>query len=199
MKQIAKEIIEFFKGHWIHVLIGIPGCFVFTIFHELAHCVAAWVQGGRVIEFAWLPSDGAWGHMRYEFDYGMAFSDRAVSIAPYLLWTTLCLIAFAVSFKRKPLPFWASSTVFVWFFLAPLADTANAAMPQLADGGLTDLGRVFGPPSLAVTIGFVTYAVAMAIAGYFTQKQLYRERSISLPTYMVLGLIAAILVGLPML
>ena len=98
---VIKEIIKFFKTHWIHALIGIPAIFVFTAFHELAHCVPVWAQGGIVTDFTWLPS------------------------AP-----DMCHINYAV------------------------------------------------PPENAV--------------GYITQKRLYRDRAISLPTYAALGAIAAV-------
>ena len=47
MISLWKEIYPFCRAHWVHALLVIPGAFTFTIFHELAHCLAVWAQGGR--------------------------------------------------------------------------------------------------------------------------------------------------------
>lgn len=182
------------------MLLAIPASVAYTVLHELAHCIATWAQGGNVTRFIWLPTEEFWGEMTYEFPRAAAFSDSAISVAPYVLWTTFCIIALALSFRRAAWPLWAASSIFVWLFLAPISDIAYAALAQIRSVEGTDLGRVFGEPSLAVTIGFIVYGLVLAFLGFLTQRQLYRERALSASSFCLLGALAFIvLAGLPLL
>ena len=67
MSALLKDMVSFFKGHWPHFILAVPGAVAFTALHELAHCVVVWVQGGSVTGSVWLPSGADWGHMRYSF------------------------------------------------------------------------------------------------------------------------------------
>lgn len=61
MKDTVRDVVRFFKTHWPHVLLGIPGAIAITAVHELAHCAAVWVQGGTVTDFVFIPSGAQWG------------------------------------------------------------------------------------------------------------------------------------------
>jgi len=105
-----------------------------------------------------------------------------------------------LSFRKKAWPFWAASSIFVWLFLAPISDIAYAALAQMRAVEGTDLSRVFGAPSLEATLGFILYGLVMASLGFFAQKQLYRERALSVTAFCLLGALAFIvLAGLPLL
>lgn len=182
------------------MLLAIPASIVYTALHELAHCTATWLQGGKVTRFIWIPTEELWGEMSYEFPAGDTFSDAAISGAPCILWTACCFLALALSLRRKAWPFWAASSIFVWLFLAPISDTAYAALAQIRSVDGTDLTHVFGAPSFAVTLGYVLYGLMMTTLGFFTQRQLYRERALPVATFCLLGALALIiLAGIPLL
>ena len=191
MKTALWEIVSFFKSHWPHILIGIPAACAFTALHELAHCLAVWAQGGTVIEFAWLPTGKRWGYIRYVFPPDASFSEAAVSFSPYALWILFCLIAWILSLRRSPWPFWAASAVFVWLFLVPMADIANAAFPYVLWNADNDFRHAFGPcrPSMAAAV-LLAGALAVGV-GYHVHRRLYRDRAVGLQAY---GIVAATVV-----
>lgn len=196
MNAVLKDIFRFFKGHWPHLVVAIPAAVAFTALHELAHCVAVWVQGGAVTEFVWLPSGAKWGYMRYSFPSDAEYSEAAISLCPYAFWIAFCLFAGVLSLKRSAWPFWRSSTIFVWLFIAPVADIANAAVPYLIYDTDNDLRSAFGPIQSQLVLPLVGLGVAIAIYGYLLNKRLYRNRSVGLPAYCALAAIGALILVL---
>ncbi len=194
MKLVLKDAVTFFKGHWPHVIIGIPAAVAFTAVHELAHCVAVWVQGGTVTEFAWLPSTTHWGYMRYSFPTAVQYSETAVSLSPYACWISFCLLAGVLSLRRSPWRFWCASTIFVWLFIAPLADIANAAFPYLIRNIDNDLQHAFGPTRPSFTAVAVAFGAASAAYGFLLNKRLYRDRAVGFPAYCALAATAGLIV-----
>lgn len=194
MKTAFRDIMMFFKGHWPHIVIAIPAAVVFTVFHELAHCVAVWVQGGTVIDFVWLPSQGEWGHMQYSFPTGLRYSTTAVALAPYAFWLSCCLLAGVLALKPRPWPFWCASTIFVWLFIAPLADIANAVFPYILWDADNDFRNALGPDRLLFSALAVGCGAGLAIIGYFLCKRFYRDRAVGLAAYCVLVTMTAITV-----
>ena len=192
MKQIFTEIVSFFKGHWPHMLIAIPGAILFTAVHELAHCAAAWGQGGIVTSFVWLPSGSEWGHMNYSFPSGREYSQTIISIAPYILWVCCCLLAGILALKRTAYPFWIASTIFVWLFIAPVADIANAAIPYILFNAKNDLSDALGPTNAGIMIAIIIIGATAATAGYPLSKRLYRDRTVGLPAYSILVTVATL-------
>lgn len=197
-RRVLKDVLYFFKGHWPHVVIAIPGAVAFTALHELAHCVAVWLQGGFVDEFKWLPSRTEWGHMRYLFPPGVTHSTAAVSLSPYAAWVLLCLLAGLLSLRRNKWPFWFASTVLVWLFIVPLADIANAVVPYLFMDANSDFRDALGParPQFVVAAGI--FGLAAASYGYSLNRRLYRDRAAGFPAYCVLAataLVAVVAIG----
>lgn len=187
--SLGAGLFAFFKGHWLHVFFAAPGALLVTVAHEAAHCAAALVQGGTVTEFVWLPGGGYWGHMRYEFPQGVRYSSFVISIAPYVFWLVVAAGVALLSLRRRAYPFWLASTLFVWGFVVPLADVANAAFPYLA-GAHNDLRSAFGwPTAVAGLVVALLTLVAMAV-GFVVQRRLYRERALGPLPFVVLSLLA---------
>ena len=194
MNRVLQDIAQFFKGHWPHVVLAIPAAIAFTALHELAHCAAAWVQGGSVTEFVWLPSAAEWGHMRYSFPAGAHYSATAISLAPYVSWLFLCFLAVIISLRRSPWPFWAGSTIFVWLFIVPLADIANTAVPYVLWDSDNDFRSALGPTRPSILAGVVAFGLLSAGLGFILQKRLYRERAVGLAAYCVLASTGALMI-----
>jgi hypothetical protein len=186
MSQTSVDILRFFKGHWLHALLVVPGAIVVTAFHETAHCLAVWLQGGSITSFECIPSGNKWGEMRYEFPPGVANSDALIAIAPYLASFALCVTTAILASGRRPWSYPIASILFVWLFIVPTADIANAAIPYVLRNADNDLRHAFGEVNpLAWAIG-LTAGMLLAAAGYWIQRRLYRERAIRLPAYAIL-------------
>src|SRR5262245_36372498 len=112
MKNAFRDIITFFKNHWIHIIIAIPAAIAFTVLHELAHCAAVWIQGGTVTEFVWLPSKAEWGHIRYLFPADTTYNATAISLSPYIFWVSLMLLSGILACRKSAWPFWIASIIF---------------------------------------------------------------------------------------
>lgn len=194
MKQLLQDIAAFSKSHWPHVIIAIPAAIAFTALHELAHCVAVWVQGGSVIDFAWLPSLEEWGHMQYSFPMEARYSGTAVSLSPYAFWILFCLLAGILALRAAPWRFWFASTIFVWLFIVPLADIANTAAPYLLLDSNNDFRRAFGPSRPWFYAAAIAFGAVSACCGFFLNRRLYRQRAVRLPAYCLLAGTTAIVV-----
>jgi hypothetical protein len=194
MRTLRRDILAFFKGHWPHILIGIPAAVAFTALHEIAHCIPVWLQGGHVTEFAWLPSGEEWGHMQFSFPPQTEYSSAAVSLSPYALGVAWCLLAGLLSLRRSAWSFRWASTIFVWMFIAPLADIANAAVPYLLSDSSNDFRQAFGPMQPPFLIAAISVGIIALISGFLLNKRLYRERAVGLPAYGCLAAAAALAV-----
>lgn len=132
MKGVVKEVLQFFRGHWPHVSIGVPGLVAFTILHELAHCVAVWLQGGTVTEFVWLPSAGEWGHMRYDMSLDVPISSKIVSLSPYIFEVGSVFSCLGIlTMRQAAWSFPVAVAMFCWLYIAPVGDLLNAVLPVL--------------------------------------------------------------------
>jgi hypothetical protein len=180
----------------MHLLIAIPAAVVFTVFYELAHCTAVWMQGGTVTDFVWIPSGEEWGHMQYIFPKGTNYSSAIISTAPYILWITLCIIAGIFSLKRKPWKFLWASTIFIWLFVVPIADIANAAIPYIVRNANNDLKQAFGSIQSSYIVVGCIFGIIAVIYGLLLNKRLYRNNALSVAAYSILVAIAAIAISL---
>ncbi len=187
-RSLWQDLVGFFKGHWPHLVLAIPMVVGFSVFHELAHCLAVWMQGGTVLEFTWLPDGDDWGRVEYIFSTGVDFNQAAVSLAPYGLWLLLVLVTWLLSLKRKAWSFWMASILFVWLYIAPVADIANAAISYVLWGTSNDLRDAFGPPDLPLKGGLAVLGVLLACLGFSIQKRLYRNRAMGMTAYCVLAM-----------
>lgn len=188
MHRIIDQIKDFFRGHWPHLLLAIPLGIAFTALHELAHSVAAWLQGGTVTSFVWLPSSAGWGHMSCSFPAGARYSMRAIMLAPYALYLGMNLLAGVLSLRRSAWSFPVASTVFVWLFIAPVADIANTAIPYALWNTYNDFHRAFGPSRLLISSVLLVLGLSVAWYGYWLNRRLYRARAVGFPAYCILAL-----------
>ncbi|MDA3800424.1 MAG: hypothetical protein PF692_15290 [Kiritimatiellae bacterium] len=194
IKNIIQDILSFFRSHWPHLIIAIPVAITLTIVHELAHCSAVWAQGGNVTDFVWLPSGSEWGHMKYSFPKGVEYSRTAISFAPYAFWIFSCLFAGILSLKKSPWPFWFASIIFVWLFIVPLADIANAAIPYIFWNTKNDFKQAFGSISPSFVFIATLLGLTTLIYGFFLNKRLYRNRSLGFPAYCILATTATLII-----
>ncbi len=189
LRLAAIEISGFFRTHWFHLVLAIPGVLAVTVLHELAHGAAVVCQGGVVTQFVWLPSSGKWGHIAYTFRPTQQYSGPLISIAPYVLWSACMCAALVLCLRRTPYPHWVASSIFVWLFIVPLADITSAGM-GFALGATNDLWRAFGPCSAPAVLALALFATSAAVAGFWLQKRLYREMPLHPLTYTFLGIVA---------
>lgn len=194
-----EEVVAFTRAHLAHLVILPVMAILVTTVHEAAHALAACAQGAEVTDFVVLPSNGLWGSMHYEPPRDSAFSLRAVAIAPYALWLGLACATGLTAVLAKRIPFWLASSLYVWGFVVPLGDIANAAFPYLL-GARNDLLDACGPPTLASWVATCAGATSAVLVGYALSKRLYRDRAISPRAYaalcgIFLATFALILVG----
>jgi hypothetical protein len=188
MKALA-ESLRFLRGHLVHVVLSpLLGLTLVTILHEAAHGAVVLAQGGRVVEFSFLPGGGNYGHIHYE---GAVAFPGLVSLAPYLMWGAFAAGTAALAWARPRLPFWVASSLFVWAFAVPLLDIGNAAAGWLA-GGANDLSHAFGRAGLLDAVGVMVLTASSVVAGYFVQRRLYGERALGLAGYACTGAVAAV-------
>lgn len=189
-----RDILAFIRRHWPHLLLFIPGAIAVTILHEAAHAGAVLLQGGTVLQFVWLPGAGNWGYISYVFPDGTPHSTFLISIAPYLLWGSFATLASVLSVRKQKVGYGWASLIFFWLYVVPLGDIANTAFPYLA-GKQNDFLSAFGHPSPAEAV-IIGLSCAVAIfAGYHVQRGLYREDSLSVPSYVTLSTVVLIAMG----
>lgn len=196
MQMALRQAWGFVRSHWGHLVVALPAVLAFTAVHELAHCLAVWVQGGRVTEFVWLPSGSEWGHMRFQFDPGVNHSSAAIAMAPYALWLGCGLVAGGLALRKTPWPFRTASIVYVWLFVAPTADIANTAVPYLMRGALNDFRDAMGPPRSTLWFAGILVALLATTYGFWLNRRLYRNGALDLPAYLALLAVGGGLIGL---
>lgn len=188
LSELKFELGRFFRGHWPHFLLAIPGAILWTILHEGAHALAIMLQGGQVTKFVWIPSPGRLGYVQYNFADHL-YSRFAIAIAPYVFWLILMLMAGALSLRPRPYPYWVASTIFIWMFVVPFGDIAWAARPYLFESvNANDFAQAFGPPTRFILMLIVLFGFASVVFGMIIQKRLYRHRALSAMSYTLLAL-----------
>ncbi len=193
-KPLIGEILRFCKRQWFMLPAVIPALVLFTLFHEAAHAVAVLLQGGRIVEFVWLPTGGLWGHISYDFG-DESYSAVAIAAAPYVMWLTASTSAAVLSLSRYKFPFVLASFIFVWLYVAPAADIANTAFPYVL-GSRNDFFSVFSGPSPALTTTLAVCCLAYVAAGFFVQRRLYRQDALSGKAYLALAASTLLLLGI---
>lgn len=179
---MLSEIWNFMRRHWPHLLLAVPGAFLFTLVHESAHAVAVLLQGGTINKFVWLPVEDKWGYITYDPPAWPGFSHFFVGIAPYLLWSSLATVVALLSLRRRPYAFWAASSLYFWLFAAPLADIANTAFPYLI-GRSNDFAHAFGAPSWDALFLIALLTLMALAAGQCSVACIVRRHSICQPTW----------------
>lgn len=192
--HLIVEILRFCKRQWYVLPAVVPALVLFTLFHEAAHAAAVLLQGGRLVEFVWLPTGGLWGHIRYHFTDDN-YSAVTIAAAPYAMWLAAGTSATVLSLSRHKFSFVLASFVFVWLYVAPAADIANTAFPYVL-GSRNDFFSIFGGPSPSVTLTLAACCLAYVIAGFFIQQRLYRQDALSGKAYLALVASTFLLLGI---
>jgi len=113
-------------------------------------------------------------------------------LAPYGFWGTLCVVAGILSLRQTPWSFAAASTVFVWLFIVPCADIANAAVPWLVSDAGTDFRQALGPVRPSYGTSGLVLGAGLTLLGFLIQKGLYRSNALGASGYGVLAGLAAL-------
>jgi hypothetical protein len=187
MGSVLSEIRLFVRAHLWHLLLLAPGLLLATLLHEAAHAAAVVLQGGRVEQFAWIPSLHEWGYVTYRFPKGVAHSEFAISIAPYLVVLGLAGLATLPSIRRRPWSYRVASVWYIWGFLVPLAKIANTVFAWLV-GADNDLAQAFGRPTLGAFIAVGCVVAGCLFWGGWLQRRLYREGALGFGAYAILSL-----------
>jgi hypothetical protein len=189
---MLRETLTFIRRHCPHLLLIVPGAVVVTILHESAHAAAVLLQGGTLSQFVWLPVPGKWGYISFDFPEGVSYSAFFISIAPYLLWLLLAILASALSVRRRKIAYWKASLLYFWLFVVPLADIANTAFPYLA-GNDNDFRSAFGQPSEFMGLMIGLFCTLTIVGGYYVQRELYREDGLSVSSYLALSAVVLVM------
>lgn len=189
---VVREIGRFLGRFWWVGLLTVPFLLVITIVHETAHAAVAMAQGATIEEFVWLPSGDLWGYVSYTFPAGAEWSSSAISLAPYGLWLILSLATLVYSRRFRTIERarrGVGALIFTWFFVLPIGDIANAAMPYLLVSKENDWFSAFGPPSWEPLLLTIAVLAAAGVAGHRAQRNLLGDAALSVKAYAVLGTI----------
>lgn len=199
--RVLSDAWRFVRWQWLHIAVApFAAITVVTLTHELAHCAMVLLQGGTVTELVFLPSTENYGHMSYEFAPGARYSAGLISLGPTILWS--CCASFVTLLAIQPwrLPSWIASTAFVWLYIVPLLDISMHTFDwALLGSRRNDLAHAFGPAVLEDALLALVFFPALGTFTWIVQWRLYRDRSLSVPAYLVVvaaGLAAATAVGL---
>ena len=193
VRNVARELIDFARSHWLHGVLMVPAALLYTALHEALHALAVVAQGGRVVEFAWLPSAGEWGHVTCSFPPGSSPSDWTIALAPLLLPAALLSLGIAVALLGPPARAGLRRATLFWLFLLPAGDLVYTLLPYLL-GSHNDLFAAFGPPMPSCWAASAAFGVALTALVHGAQRRLLGERAMSLATVLVLGCLAFALV-----
>jgi len=150
-----------------------------TFLHEAAHAVVAIALGGRVIEFAFLPGPHNLGHVRWEPPpHAPPWLGALVSIAPYVMWSTLAGATALFAWRRRPVNRWLAGALFFWCYVVPLGDIAwnlYGGQGDLAVGGLDGL--------ILQAVGTAGLLAAFLV-GHAVQRRLFGDRAVTFRGYL---------------
>ena len=183
-------MITFARTHWVHILcIPILGLTVFTFLHEAAHAVVVILQGGEIKSFNILPVGKHLGMVHYTAPV-RNFSHFNVSIAPYIMWLALVLIAVILSYKIKSKHFFIYSSIFIWLYVMPLGDIGGHFLPYMLFNDDNDIMHAFGPSNSYLNF-LIIFATALSVfVGYHVHRRLYGDNCLSPLTYTSLSTIS---------
>lgn len=157
-----------------------------TFLHEAAHAVVAIALGGTITEFAFLPGPHNLGHVRWQPPpHAPPWVGEMVSIAPYVMWSTLAAATAVFAWMRGRVGRWLAGAIFFWCYFVPLGDIAwnlYGGQGDLAVGGFEGLIlQVVGTAGLVLAFG----------AGYGVQRRLFGEPAVTFRDYLA----GAVIVG----
>lgn len=193
-KPALTQALCFLRWHWIHIVIApVLAVFAITFFHEAAHAVAAWIQGGTITAFRFVPNGENFGSVSYTFPEQAVYSPELISLAPYIMWSTVAALTAALAFYGR-IPAKAAPTAFIWFYAAPILDVAKSCL-EFLEGKPSDIFHALGPATEIDQVAIVLLASAVFVGSYFVQQKLYRaERALSPRGYVATSFVAIVIV-----
>lgn len=179
---------HFLQRHWLHwLLLPVLAVTLYTGLHEAAHAFAVWIQGGHIETFRWLPNNESLGMVAYYFPRQTHYSERFIALAPYLMWLGLAGTVFLISFWLRSPHFYLYSSLFLWLYLAPLADIALAASGYAFFGMANDLYHAWGAPGLLGQLTVVALGLTVVFLSYGVHQRLYGETALPLSAFLSLA------------
>jgi hypothetical protein len=152
-----------------------------TFMHELAHAAAALAVGGAVTDFALLPGQGYLGHVRWDPPPGAGWvEDGLVSLAPYLMWSTMAALVCATAAFPNRLHWMVAASLYLYGYVVPIGDIAW----NLYVAGTSDL-VVPGPEGLFAQAVGSLLLVGAYVVGFWVQRRLFGDRAVGMLGYLV--------------
>ncbi len=195
-QSALRQALSFYRRHWLHIVVSpVLAIVAITFFHEAAHALAAWLQGGTITSFRFIPDGQNFGSVSYTFALGAQFSAGLISLAPYLFWS-LVATATALIAWRFTIPGKLAPTLFVWFYAAPILDIAKSCAEFLL-GQPNDLFHALGPVSEIYELIIVLLAAGVFVVSYFVQRKVYgHELALSPRGYLATSIAAVCVIVL---
>ena len=191
---IVRECLGFVRRHLILVPLLLVVTLPATAIHEGAHALAAMAQGARLTKFEvgpWMSGGQYWGSMNYAIPAGVSVCSPCVSLAPYVTWALLALVAAVIAWRLR-IRTRERSALFVMGFALPHLDLLQHVAGWLEGSTRNDLAHALGPPDWPALAVFATYGLIVLGVGFAVQRRLYGERSLSTGAFLLLaGMTAA--------
>ncbi len=186
-----RQALRFLLGHWLHfILLGIFGVVGITSLHELAHAVAVWLQGGEVLEFVVLGDEEAWGHVRYQFPEGVAYSSRLISLAPAIAALAALTLGWLLALVGPRKDGHIARAVFFWLCLMPVGELGFMGLGYFTVGARCDLLYAFGPISWPLRMAGLALGCVVVALLYALQRRLFDELRLDQGAFALLGVMA---------
>ena len=193
---MLQEIKYFLIKNWWQLIILIPGAFLITFLHELAHAIPVWLQGGTVEEFVWhSDKEGMWGHVSYTFPPSIKYNSFIITIAPYLSALVILTVTFLTTFVIKPSNRIFASFIFICLIVIPLGEIAYALFPYNFYSKKNDLYYAFGNPTLLISFSTIILVIGGTYLAYISHKNIFNIHALSLRSFILLSTIPIFLLA----
>lgn len=177
------------------LLAGIMSIFVYSFLHELGHCIAVWIYGGRVTEFNFIFLWNA--HMRYEEAAWKPLVDLAGTLLPTLI--AFCLL---LTYRRVPGRKFVNylETIYIfecitslgsWVYLTILYlngywDSSSDEMKFIMKSGISPVAVIFAAVAVILLMVFIFIKKLQAAASSEWRKKNIGRAGILLAGVMLL-------------
>ncbi len=191
LRTAPRQALRFLLGHWLHfLLLAIFGVVGITSLHELAHAGAVWLQGGDLLEFVVLGDEEAWGHVRYQFPQGAAYSARLISAAPAIAALGAMMTGVVASMLGPERDGHIAKAVWFWLCLMPAGELGFMGLGYFTVGARCDLLSAFGPITWPLRLAGLAMACSVVALLFGLQRRLFDQLALSQGAFALLGALA---------